>query len=257
MSAASPGIISMYMDNHYYESIEDYTFAIAAAMKEEYDAIYQAGVILQIDCPDVPCGFESGTSIADFRRRVAMRLEALDLATRDIPPDRMRMHLCWGNSESPHTTDVPLAEFIDLVLAARPGGILLEGANPRHEHEWAVFEDTKLPDGKVVIPGVLDSTTNFVEHPELVAQRLIRYADVVGRSSVIAGSDCGFATIAGMSCRRSHYLGQAGRHGRGRPASPATGSGSKVNHVLGIHPDRLLCGHFLRLASFSGLLDTA
>jgi len=208
MSAASPGIIALYMpDNQYYASTEEYIFALADAMKEEYDAIVAAGVILQLDCPDLPApvGNPGGSlddapaaDVAEFRRQVAMRLEAVDHATRDIPPDRMRMHLCWGNGEGPHHTDVPLARFIDLVLAARPGAVSFEGANPRHEHEWALWEDVKLPDGKVIIPGVLDSTTNFIEHPELVAQRLVRYADVVGKTSVIAGTDCGFATIAGM-----------------------------------------------------------
>jgi 5-methyltetrahydropteroyltriglutamate--homocysteine methyltransferase len=204
MSAASPGIIALYMpDNQYYASTEEYIFALADAMKTEYDAIVAAGLILQLDCPDLPAADGSldgapEADVAEFRRQVAMRLEAVDHATRDIPPDRMRMHLCWGNGEGPHHTDVPLARFVDLALAARPGAVSFEGANPRHEHEWTVWEDVKLPDGKVIIPGVLDSTTNFIEHPELVAQRLVRYADVVGRDSVIAGTDCGFATIAGM-----------------------------------------------------------
>jgi 5-methyltetrahydropteroyltriglutamate--homocysteine methyltransferase len=196
MSAASPGIIAGYMpSNQYYPSTEAYIFALADAMKEEYDAIYQAGIVLQLDCPDLP-GAVHDASDGEFRKQVAMRLAALDHATRDIPPDRLRLHLCWGNGEGPHHADVPLAEFIDLVLAARPSAVSFEGANPRHEHEWAVFEDVKLPEGMVIIPGVLDSTTNFIEHPELVAQRLVRYADLVGRSNVMAGSDCGFATIA-------------------------------------------------------------
>jgi 5-methyltetrahydropteroyltriglutamate--homocysteine methyltransferase len=201
MSAASPGIIAGYMpDNQYYASTEEYIFALADAMKEEYDAIYQAGIVLQLDCPDLPGagGDVPGADTGGFRRQVAMRLEALDHAIRDVPPDRMRLHLCWGNGEGPHHTDVPLADFIDLVLNARPTAISFEGANPRHEHEWNVFEDVKLPEGKVIIPGVLDSTTNFIEHPELVAQRLIRYTDVVGKTNVIAGTDCGFATIADM-----------------------------------------------------------
>jgi 5-methyltetrahydropteroyltriglutamate--homocysteine methyltransferase len=135
----------------------------------------------------------------EFRQQVAMRIEALNYATRDIPPEQMRLHLCWGNGEGPHNTDIPLAAIIDLVLEARPAAISFEGANPRHEHEWKLFEEVKLPDGKVIIPGVLDSTTNFIEHPELVAQRLVRYADLVGKENVIAGSDCGFATVAGSS----------------------------------------------------------
>ncbi len=198
MSAASPGVIEMFMPNRYYPATEDYLFALADAMKQEYDAIHQAGLVLQLDCPDLACEWAIGPQMttAEFRRVVAKRLEALDHATRDIPPDRLRMHLCWGNYEGPHDTDVPLADIIDLVLAARPMAVSFEAANPRHEHEWTVFEEVKLPEGKVVIPGVLDSTTNYIEHPELVAQRIARYAGVVGRENVIAGSDCGFATFA-------------------------------------------------------------
>jgi 5-methyltetrahydropteroyltriglutamate--homocysteine methyltransferase len=198
MSAASPGIIAGYMwDNRYYASTEEYIFALADAMKEEYDTIAQAGIVLQIDCPDLTgAAGDDGDDTEVLRKQIAMRLEALDHATRDIPPGQMRLHLCWGNGEGPHNTDVPLDRFIDLVLAARPAALSFEGANPRHEHEWTVWEDVRLPEGKVIIPGVLDSTTNFIEHPELVAQRLIRYAGLVGRSSVIAGTDCGFATIA-------------------------------------------------------------
>jgi 5-methyltetrahydropteroyltriglutamate--homocysteine methyltransferase len=198
MSAASPGVIEMFMANRYYPTTEDYLFALADAMKQEYDAIAQAGLVLQLDCPDLACEWSIGpeTTTAEFRKVVAKRLEALDHATRDIPPEQLRIHLCWGNYEGPHQIDVPLADIIDLVLAARPTAVSFEGANPRHEHEWKVFEDVKLPDGKVVIPGVLDSTTNYIEHPELIAQRLTRYAGVVGRNNVIAGSDCGFATFA-------------------------------------------------------------
>jgi 5-methyltetrahydropteroyltriglutamate--homocysteine methyltransferase len=198
MSAASPGVIEMFMANRHYPSTDEYLFALADAMKEEYDAIHQAGLVLQLDCPDLACEWAIGpeTTTAQFRQVVARRLEALDYATRDIPPDRLRIHLCWGNYEGPHQIDVPLADIIDLVLAARPTAVSFEGANPRHEHEWKVFEEVKLPEGKVIIPGVLDSTTNYIEHPELVAQRLVRYAGVVGRSNVIAGSDCGFATFA-------------------------------------------------------------
>jgi 5-methyltetrahydropteroyltriglutamate--homocysteine methyltransferase len=198
MSAASPGVIEMFMANRYYPSTEEYLFALADAMKSEYDAISQAGLILQLDCPDLACEWALGPeqSTAEFRKVVAQRLEALDYATRDIPPDRLRMHLCWGNYEGPHHTDVPLADIIDLVLAARPAAVSFEAANPRHEHEWTVFEQVKLPEGKMLIPGVLDSTTNYIEHPELVAQRITRYAGVAGRENVIAGSDCGFATFA-------------------------------------------------------------
>jgi 5-methyltetrahydropteroyltriglutamate--homocysteine methyltransferase len=198
MTAASPGIIAMYMPNRYYSSTEEYLFAVADAMKEEYDTIYRAGIVLQLDCPDLPgAGADyPGVNVRDFRKLVAVRLDALDHATRDIPPEWLRIHLCWGNAEGPHHTDVPLADFIDLVLGARPDAVSFEAANPRHEHEWTVFENVKLPAGKVIIPGVLDSTTNFIEHPELVAQRLIRYAGLVGKTNVIAGTDCGFATFA-------------------------------------------------------------
>jgi 5-methyltetrahydropteroyltriglutamate--homocysteine methyltransferase len=200
MSAASPGVIEMFMANRYYPSTEEYLFALADAMKQEYDAIYKAGLILQLDCPDLACEWAMGPeqSREEFRRVVAKRLEAIDYATRDIPPDRLRLHLCWGNYEGPHQLDIPLADIIDLVLAARPTAVSFEAANPRHEHEWAIFEQVKLPEGKVLIPGVLDSTTNYIEHPELVAQRLMRYAGVVGRENVIAGTDCGFATFADL-----------------------------------------------------------
>jgi 5-methyltetrahydropteroyltriglutamate--homocysteine methyltransferase len=198
MSAASPGVIDMFMPNRYYPSTEEYLFALADAMKTEYDAIHQAGLVLQLDCPDLATSWsrEPGRTLEEFRREVALRLEAADHASRDIPPDRIRLHLCWGNYEGPHDTDIPLADIIDLVLAARPTAVSFEAANPRHEHEWKLFEEVKLPEGKVLIPGVLDSTTNYIEHPELVAQRLARYASVVGRQNVIAGTDCGFATFA-------------------------------------------------------------
>ena len=200
MSAASPGVIAMFMPNRYYPSTEDYIAALADAMKTEYDAIYQAGLVLQLDCPDLACDWARGErrSVAEFRKVVAQRLEALDYATRDIPAESMRMHLCWGNYEGPHHTDIPMADIIDLVLRARPIAVSFEGANPRHEHEWQVFEDVKLPDGKILVPGVLDSTTNYIEHPELVAQRIGRYADIVGRENVIAGSDCGFGTFSSL-----------------------------------------------------------
>jgi 5-methyltetrahydropteroyltriglutamate--homocysteine methyltransferase len=200
MTAASPGIIAGYMPNRYYPTTEEYIFALADAMKEEYDTIYRAGFILQLDCPDLPgaAAMEPGATVEEFRTLVAMRLEAVDHATRDIPPDRIRLHMCWGNGEAPHHTDVPLIDLVDLVLASRPAAFSFVAANPRHGHEWKVFEDVKVPDGKVLIPGVLDSTTNFIEHPELVAQRLVRYADVVGKTNIMAGSDCGFATFAAV-----------------------------------------------------------
>ena len=198
MTAASPGVIAMFLQNQHYASHEDYIAALADAMKPEYDEIHAAGFVLQLDCPDLAVGrhMNGKDSLEDFRRRVKLHLDALDHATRDIPADALRMHLCWGNYEGPHNHDVPLREIIDLVLQARPAAISFEAANPRHEHEWTIFEDIKLPEGKILIPGVLDSTTNYIEHPELIAQRIVRYANLVGRENVIAGSDCGFATFA-------------------------------------------------------------
>jgi len=199
MTAASPGVIEMFMPNHHYRSDEDYLVALADAMKAEYDAIAAAGFLVQIDCPDLAAGWEQqppDATVADFRKQVVMRLELIDHATQDISPERLRMHLCWGNYEGPHHHDLPLTNIIDLVLRARPAAICLEAANPRHEHEWTVFADVRLPEGKILIPGVLDTTTNYIEHPELVAQRISRFAEVIGRQRVIAGSDCGFATFA-------------------------------------------------------------
>ncbi|MDQ3656679.1 MAG: cobalamin-independent methionine synthase II family protein [Chloroflexota bacterium] len=197
MTAASPGVIARSLENQHHPSHEDYLFALADVMKVEYDAIHSAGFVLQLDCPDLTANRRQyGESRDVFRRRVELHIEALNHATRDIPGESMRLHLCWGNAEGPHIHDVPLREIIDLVFAARPAAISFEAANPRHAHEWVVFEEIHLPDGKVLIPGVLDSTTNYVEHPELVAQRLVQYARLVGRENVIAGSDCGFATFA-------------------------------------------------------------
>ena len=196
MTAASPGVISRFLENQYYPSHEAYLAALVDAMKVEYDTIYQAGFILQLDCPDLTGGrnikgTQSGLSYLE------LHVEALNHALRDIPADRMRLHLCWGNYEGPHHKDTPLRDILNIVLQARPVGLSFEAANPRHEHEWKVFEEVKLPKGKVLIPGVLDSTTNFIEHPELVAQRIERFAAQVGRENVIAGTDCGFATFAG------------------------------------------------------------
>jgi len=202
MSAASPGVISIFLANHHYKTHEAYLAAVADAMKVEYAAINQAGLVLQVDCPDLAMGRHiqfPDASLGDFRKRIEMHVEALNHALAGIAEDRVRLHLCWGNYEGPHHRDVPLADIIDVVFKARAQGISYEAANPRHEHEWAVFKQMKLPDGKVLIPGVIDSTNNFIEHPELIAQRLCNLAGVVGRENVIAGSDCGFATIAGYS----------------------------------------------------------
>jgi 5-methyltetrahydropteroyltriglutamate--homocysteine methyltransferase len=200
MTAASPGVIWHFLPNEYYPNDQSYIFAVAEAMKNEYKAITDAGFVLQLDCPDLAMSWNrgefAGQSVDDFRKVAAMHIEALNAATEGIPAEQIRVHLCWGNTETPHVRDVPLARIIDVVFKARCGAVSFEGANPRHEHEWKVFEDVKLPDGMILIPGVIDSTTNFVEHPELVAQRIERYARLVGRENVIASSDCGFGTAA-------------------------------------------------------------
>ena len=203
MTAASPGVISVFLPNDYYASEEEYLAALAEAMRPEYEAIVEAGFVLQVDCPDLAMTRQMGSNaeltIEQFRAWIGMHVEALNHALANISPDRLRLHLCWGNYEGPHHLDVPLREIIDIVLSARPNGISLEACNPRHEHEWAVFEDVKLPDGKVLIPGVIDSTNNYIEHPELIAQRIARYAKLVGRENVLAGTDCGFGTFVGLS----------------------------------------------------------
>jgi 5-methyltetrahydropteroyltriglutamate--homocysteine methyltransferase len=199
MTAASPGVIAHFLRNDYYPTRDAYLARLADVMKEEYDAIVQAGFVLQLDCPDLGMGRHLAfpdLSTREFVKIAEGNVEALNHALRDIPSDRMRLHLCWGNYEGPHHRDIPLKEIIGVVLKARPQAISFEGANPRHEHEWTVFRDVKLPEDKVIIPGVLDSTTNFIEHPELVAQRIVRYAELVGKANVIAGSDCGFGTFA-------------------------------------------------------------
>jgi 5-methyltetrahydropteroyltriglutamate--homocysteine methyltransferase len=199
MSAASPGVIAVFLQNQHYPSHEEYVFALAEAMKAEYEEIHRAGIVLQLDCPDLAMTRHmTDESLEDFRARARVNVEAINRATEDIPPDEMRMHLCWGNYEGPHHHDVALRDILDIVFEARPAAISFEAANPRHEHEWTVFEDVALPEGKVLIPGVLDSTTNYIEHPELVAQRLVRYGRLVGPENVIAGSDCGFATFASL-----------------------------------------------------------
>src|SRR5712692_7045256 len=199
MTAASPGVIAHFLPNRHYPSREAYLARLVDVMKEEYDAIYRAGFILQVDCPDLAMGRHLAfpdLPTAEFLKIAAANVEALNHALRDIPADRLRLHLCWGNYEGPHHRDIPLREVLGVALKARPQALSFEGANPRHEHEWIVFREVRLPDDKLIIPGVLDSTTNFIEHPELVAQRLVRYAEVVGRERVIAGTDCGFATFA-------------------------------------------------------------
>jgi 5-methyltetrahydropteroyltriglutamate--homocysteine methyltransferase len=199
MTAASPGVISFFITNEYYPSADEYKEAIARVMRDEYEAITNAGFVLQLDCPDLAMSRQTefvDIDIEGFRRVVQRHIEIVNEATKNIPPEQMRLHLCWGNYEGPHHLDVPLRDIIDIVLTSRAAAISFEGANPRHEHEWAIWKDIKLPDDKIIIPGVIDSTTNFIEHPELVAQRIVRYAELVGRERVIAGSDCGFGTSA-------------------------------------------------------------
>src|SRR4051812_3365549 len=202
LSAASPGVISLFFRNDHYADQEAYLFAIAEAMRGEYEAIAAAGITVQIDCPDLAMGRHiqyAELSIEEFRKRARLHIEALNYALAAIPPERTRIHLCWGNYEGPHHCDVPLAEIIDIAFEARPATISFEAANPRHAHEWTLFERIKLPEGKTIIPGIIESKSNFIEHPELIAQRIARYANLVGRENVIAGSDCGFGTWVGQA----------------------------------------------------------
>ena len=200
MTSPSPGQIGRFLQNRYYPSDEKYLYILADVMKREYRAIVDAGFILQIDCPDLALGRHTQfahLSLREFRDIAAMHVEVLNYAVADIAPDRMRIHVCWASTGGPHHRDLPLKDIADVVIKARPTGMVIAGANPRHEHEWKVWRDVKLPDGKVLVAGVIDSTTNFIEHPELVAERIARYAGVVGRDNVIAGVDCGFGTFAG------------------------------------------------------------
>jgi 5-methyltetrahydropteroyltriglutamate--homocysteine methyltransferase len=202
LTAASPGVVSLFFKNEHYGSEEAYLDAIAEAMRVEYEAIARAGLVLQIDCPDLGMGRHiqhADLSLPEWRKKAALHVEVLNHALRNIAPEQLRMHLCWGNYEGPHHCDVPLADVIDIVFRARPSAIALEAANPRHAHEWQLFETVKLPEGKVLIPGVIESKSNFVEHPELVAQRIGRYASLVGRENVMAGSDCGYGTWVGQA----------------------------------------------------------
>ena len=201
MTAVSPGTVGVFHPNQYYRSHEAYMHAIGAAMRTEYEEIVRAGFILQIDCPDLAMGRHSRfkhLDDAEFLRCAEIHVEALNHAVANIPADRMRMHVCWGNYEGPHTHDIPLETILPVVLKARPSMLLIEGANPRHEHEWEIFTACALPDDKVLVPGVIDTSTNYVEHPALVAQRITRYANVVGRDRVMAGTDCGMGTFAGF-----------------------------------------------------------
>ncbi len=200
-SAASPGVVSLFFANEHYPSDEEYVFAIAEAMRHEYEAIAAAGATVQLDCPDLAMGRHSAYAELDlsgYRKRVGMNIEALNHAVRNIPAEQLRMHLCWGNYPGPHHCDVPIAEIIDLVWTAKPRTVLFEAANPRHAHEWQLFESVKIPDDKIICPGVIEPQSNYIEHPELVAQRIERYARLVGSERVMAGVDCGFSVHVGM-----------------------------------------------------------
>ncbi|MEX1994478.1 MAG: cobalamin-independent methionine synthase II family protein [Steroidobacteraceae bacterium] len=201
LNAASAGVIALFQPNDYYRTQDAYLEAVAEAMQSEYQAIVAAGFLLQIDAPDLGMGRHTmyrDASVDEYLKSAARHVEVLNHALRNIPADRMRMHICWGNYEGPHHHDVPLKQLLPVVIRARPQALLFESANPRHAHEWQVFRDQKVPDDKILVPGVLSSTTNYVEHPELVAERIQRFADIVGRERVIAGSDCGFSTFAGF-----------------------------------------------------------
>jgi 5-methyltetrahydropteroyltriglutamate--homocysteine methyltransferase len=200
MNAASPGCLLTYVPNAHYPGNDAYRDALVEAMRPEYNAIHKAGFVLQLDCPDLAGARHTDhqdMSEAEFLAWAKKNIEALNAATSDIPPDAMRLHICWLNYAGPHTHDLPVARLIDLLGRARPQALLFEAANPRHEHEWEDWLAAKIPDDKVLVPGVIDSTSNFVEHPVLIAQRICRYADIVGRERVLAGADCGFSTYAG------------------------------------------------------------
>ena len=200
MNSASPGLITAFQVNRFYPSHEAYLAALVDAMREEYETIVNAGFYLQLDCPDLAMSRHTGYQDAteeEFLKIAAANVEALNAATANIPPERMRMHVCWGNYEGPHDHDIALEKVIDIVIKARPATVLFEAANPRHEHEWKVWQDAKLPDWKILAPGMIDTCSNYVEHPELIAQRIERFAGIVGADRVVASTDCGFGTFAG------------------------------------------------------------
>jgi 5-methyltetrahydropteroyltriglutamate--homocysteine methyltransferase len=201
MNSVSPGTIAVFQPNEHYRTHEEYASALSEAMREEYETIVNSGLLLQLDCPDLAMGRHSrfkNAGEAEFLRLAELHVEALNHALANVPTDRVRFHVCWGNYEGPHTHDLPLTKILPIALKAKPMGMLLEGANPRHEHEWEVWKTQKLPADKILIPGVLMTTSNYVEAPELVAYRIQRFADLVGKERVIAGTDCGFGTFAGF-----------------------------------------------------------
>jgi 5-methyltetrahydropteroyltriglutamate--homocysteine methyltransferase len=201
LNAASPGVIAFFQPNDYYRTEDDYLEGIAAALQTEYEGIVRGGITLQIDAPDLAMGRHTmyrNRTLEEFEGRAARHIEILNHALRNVPADRVRMHVCWGNYEGPHHHDIPMERLLPIVLKAKPQGLLFEAANPRHAHEWIVFKEARIPDDKILIPGVLSSTTNYVEHPLLVAERLEHFAHIVGRDRVIGGTDCGFGTFAGF-----------------------------------------------------------
>ncbi|MGH7053399.1 MAG: cobalamin-independent methionine synthase II family protein [Stellaceae bacterium] len=200
MTAASPGLVPVFQVNQHYPTHEAYVEAVAAAMQEEYEAIANAGLVLQLDAPDLAMAHHTSfqdLSETDFLKRAASHIEILNHALRNVPAEQSRIHICWGNYEGPHDHDIPFAKVAPILVKAKPMGLVVEAANPRHAHEWTVWQEVKLPDDKILVPGVIDTSTNYVEHPELVAERICRFADIIGRERVIAGTDCGFGTFAG------------------------------------------------------------
>ncbi len=201
LNAASPGVIALFQPNEYYPDHQSYLEALAEAMRTEYEAIIEAGYLLQLDSPDLGLGRHmmfKDKSDGEYIELANLHVEMLNHAVRNIPADRMRLHVCWGNYEGPHHCDAPMEMVLPIAIKAKPRALLFESANPRHAHEWEVFKNTRIPDDKILVPGVIDSTTNFIEHPKLVAERICRFADIVGREGVIAGTDCGFSTFAGF-----------------------------------------------------------
>ena len=202
MSAASPGVTAFFFRNDYYPSHEDYVFAIAEGLRYDYEAIAEAGITLQIDCPDLAMGRHTqfaDLDLAGFRDMMALNIEALNRAVANIPAEQLRMHLCWGNYPGPHHCDVPFQDIVDMVWRAKPRTILFEAANPRHAHEYHLFETVTLPEGKVLAPGVIECQSTYIEHPEVVAERIGRYAHLVGRDNVVAAVDCGFSIHVGSA----------------------------------------------------------
>jgi len=202
MSAASPGVTALFFPNRYYPSDEEYVFALAEGLRHEYETIANAGITLQLDCPDMAMGRHvqfTQLDLPEFRKKLAMNVAALNHAVRNIPAEQLRMHLCWGNYPGPHHCDVPLEDIADIVWQAKPQTVLIEGANPRHAHEFAFFEEHTLPEGKILCPGMVEPQSTYIEHPELIAQRIGRYVDLLGRERVMAGVDCGFSVHAGSN----------------------------------------------------------